>query len=170
MSLEDTRARWAWLADTTWIVPTPDLPALLYRPRGQALRWMVDQTVWHVQGFKNGYIWGVCAVMLTEDGGRPSRHGPAQLSLLGTVTPSGDVLLTFVPTRAGYPTVGQGRLLERAGQWVFEMQMSTDRLNERVLHWANMVRIQEGDPRWGALPGVGLSVPEMLEGAKPPSF
>ena len=37
-----------------------------------------------------------------------------------------------------------------------------------MAHWAYMVPVRPDDPSWHSLPGVGLSVPEMLEGLVPP--
>ena len=54
--------------------------------------------------------------------------------------------------------------------WTFEMQMSTERGDNRVLHWANMVETREGEASWNHLPGLDLSVPQMLEGAIYPHF
>lgn len=45
--------------------------------------------------------------------------------------------------------------------------MSTGTI-ERTAHWASMMQTRPGDPSWDALPGVGLSVPEMLEAMDPP--
>jgi hypothetical protein len=59
----------------------------------------------------------------------------------------------------------------KAGEaWAFEMQMTTEPGGNRLLHWANMIETREGDPSWYHLPGVNLSVPQMLEGAVYPSF
>ena len=60
---------------------------------------------------------------------------------------------------------GLGQMVEIGGAWAFAMQMSTDRVGTRVLHWANMVQTREGDPSWQQLPGLTHSVPEMLAGA-----
>ncbi|MFT3765147.1 MAG: hypothetical protein QM820_06475 [Minicystis sp.] len=54
--------------------------------------------------------------------------------------------------------------------WAFQMQMCTASGNEQLLHWANMRQTKEGDASWQKLPGVDLSVPEMLKGATYPQF
>ena len=59
-----TRLDWAWLADTTWIVPPADLPAMQLDPRDDATTWVVDQTVWQIQGYLTGYLWGSGVVLL----------------------------------------------------------------------------------------------------------
>jgi len=167
----DNRAQWRWLADTYWYVLPIDLPALKFDPDDEALTWLVDQTVWHISGHANGYFWGVAAVLMYDAGEPMPQRGPAariaHLTLLGTVLPSGDVQITFIPRLRGTSgaTTGLGRMIEVGGAWAFEMQMSTDRLGARVLHWANMVQTREGDPSWQQLPGLTYSVPDMLDGA-----
>jgi hypothetical protein len=64
-------------------------------------------------------------------------------------------------------TIGIGRVVEHEGGIALEMQMSTGTI-ERTAHWAYMMQTRPGDPSWDALPGVGLSVPEMLEAMDPP--
>jgi hypothetical protein len=168
----DTRFDWSWLADTYWYVPEPDLPALQLDPDGDTLSWLVDQTVWHISGYKSGYFWGVTAAVTYKAGAEPppeSRIG--HLTMLGTVLPNGQVQMTFLSDRRGAsPTIGFGQIMKAAGAWTFEMQMSTDRVDNRLLHWAHMVETHEGEASWNQLPGLGLSVPQMLEGVVYPSF
>ena len=172
----DTRAQWRWLADTYWYVLPTDLPALQLDPDKGALSWLINQTVWHISGYKNGYFWGVTAALLHDAGDGMPTKGPksriSHLTMLGTVMPDGQVQITFLPSGriSNSPTVGVGKMVKVEQAWAFEMQMSTDRRDNRVLHWANMVQTQEGDPSWSQLPGLGYSVPEMLEGAVYPHF
>jgi len=171
----DTRFDWNWLADTYWYVRQPDLPALQLDPDGNALSWLVDQTVWHISGYKNGYFWGVTAAVTYNAGEEQPSHGPktriGQLTMLGTVLPNGQVQITFFPGRNGSsPTIGFGQMVKVGEAWAFEMQMSTDRGDNRLLHWANMVETHEGEASWNQLPGLDLSVPEMLAGAVYPRF
>ena len=169
--MSDTRTQWRWLADTYWYVLPSDLPALSFDPDDTTLTWLVDQTVWHVSGYANGYFWGVTAVLMYAADEPMPRHGPASriahLTLLGTVLPNGSVQITFVPRLRGTAgaVTGLGQMVEIGGAWAFAMQMSTDRVGTRVLHWANMVQTREGDPSWQQLPGLTHSVPEMLAGA-----
>ena len=176
-----TRLDWAWLADTTWIVPPADLPAMQLDPRDDTTTWVVDQTVWQIQGYLTGYLWGSGVVLLREPD--PEHPGPAApdtkvcLSILGTVTPEGDVHLTFLPSaarRASQATTGTGRVApyegpgdgQRSHQQMFEMQMSTGN-RTRTAHWAHMVQVTREDPAWTALPGFQLGVEEALAGCKP---
>jgi hypothetical protein len=171
----DTRFDWSWLADTYWYVPRPDLPALQIDPEDNVLSWLVDQTVWHISGYQSGYFWGVTAALTYDAGEEPPAAGPGSrighLTMLGTLLPEGQVQITFLSDRKGSsPTIGFGQMVRVGEAWTFEMQMSTDRRGNRLLHWANMVQTREGEASWNDLPGVGLSVPQMLEGAVYPSF
>ena len=91
--LPATRLDWAWLAGSTWIVPPADLPAMQMDPKEDAVRWVVDQTVWRFQGVRTGYVWGYGVAMLRAP--NPESPGPAEaetqqcLTILGTVTPDG---------------------------------------------------------------------------------
>jgi hypothetical protein len=174
MKTPDKDTDWAWLKDTYWYVLTPDLPAPQFDPDENTLRWFVDQTVWHIVGYKHGYIWGATSVMMYDAEGEAPTRGlgsrPTQLTLLGTVTPRGGVQLTFIPKRGpSSATTGFGQMVQFEGAWGFEMQMSTDRLGSRVLHWATMVQTRKGEASWEQLPGLPYSVPQMLEGATYPS-
>lgn len=171
----DTRFDWSWLADTYWYVPQPDLPALQLDPDDSALSWLVDQTVWHISGYKSGYFWGVTAAVTYSAGEEPPARGPASrvghLTMLGTALPNGQIQITFLSdSKRGSTTIGFGQMVKLGEAWTFEMQMSTERGDNRVLHWANMVQTREGEASWNQLPGLDLSVPQMLEGAVYPSF
>lgn len=159
---------WQWLVDTYWYVLPAQLPALQYDPDDNALSWACDQTVWHVTGYRDGYLWGVCATVMQtagdDDGGRP-----VNLVLFGSVTPEGRVYLTFVPSaRSRSATVGIGRAIAHHGGVSMEMQM-TSGSDTRTTHWAYMAQVKPGEPAWEALPGVGISVPQMLEGTEAPA-
>jgi hypothetical protein len=172
----DTRAQWRWLADTYWYVLPTDLPALQLDPDDSTLSWLIDQTVWHISGYENGYFWGVTAALLYDAGDGMPTQGPtpriSHLTMLGTVMPNGQVQMTFLPSgrSSNSPTTGFGQMVKVGQGWAFEMQMSTDRGGNRVLHWANMVQTRSGDPSWTKLPGLDYSLPEMLEGAVYPHF
>lgn len=175
-----TRLDWAWLADTWWIVPPADLPAMQLDPKADEVSWIVDQTVWQFQGYKTGYLWGRGVVLLRDaDLDNP---GPAEpdtrmcLTIFGSITPQGAVHLTFIPTMArdsSRATTGTGRIspfvAREDGQIgtapSFEMQMSTgDR--DRTAHWAHMVQVDKDDPAWSALPGFAMGVEEAMEKCK----
>lgn len=162
---------WSWLADTYWYVPEESLPALRLDPSENTLTWVVDQTVWHITGCQAGYFWGICTALLYDAGEEVPKRGPgskpSSLTMLGSITPEGRVHLTFLSTQSGSATIGLGRIVPHAQGRSFEMQMSTGQ-RDRTAHWAWMVQTRPGDPSWDSLPGVGLSVPEMLEGTEAP--
>lgn len=157
-----TVAGWQWLADTFWYVPASNLPALLLDAETEVLVPISDQTVFHITGYRDGYFWGRTVARL--------QRGPVSsvtcLSLLGSVTPEGRVLLTFTPTDlTGQPTVTQGigQMQLRQGQWTIEPQMSTGpNARFHVIHWAYMTQSDPSQPSWQSVPGVGVSIPEFL--------
>ena len=164
---------WAWLENTFWYVLPENLPALQFDPDEKTLTWVVDQTVWHITGYRNGYFWGVSATIVQQPEEEPERRvraRPVCFAMLGTITPEGRVHLTFIIDQASSgrsATIGIGCAVERRGKWSLEMQMSSGN-NERTAHWAYMTQTLPGDSCWESLPGVGISVPEMLQGCEPP--
>jgi len=165
---------WSWLEDTYWCVPSVSLPALRFDQDGNTLTWLVDQTVWHITGYRDGYFWGVCSALLRDAGEAAPERGPGSrprgFTMLGSVTPEGAVHLTFIPTSGGSPTIGLGRIVPFEAGHAFEMQMSTGSGSQTNAHWAFMVPVRPGDSSWDSLPGFeGLSVDTMLEGLEPPT-
>ena len=166
---------WNWLEDTYWCVPPVSLPALRFDQGDNALTWLVDQTVWHITGYRDGYFWGVNAALLREAGEEAPERGPGSqprgFTMLGSVTPEGSVHLTFMPSSGGSPTIGLGRIAPFEAGQSFEMQMSTGAGSKTTAHWAYMVQVRPGDPSWDSLPGFdGWSVDKMLEGLEPPTM
>lgn len=168
------RTTWDFLADSYWYVTTPDLPALGFSPSDNLLSWKVDQTVWHISGYKNGYFWGVSSALIADAGqGQGHTSGkPKQRSMIGTVTANGQVQISFIRGSGLRESVvtGFGHMSKLDQQWVFQMQMATSGGGDETLHWANMVETKRGDPSWNNLPGVNCPVPSMLEGASYPQF
>lgn len=162
---------WSWLADTYWYVPVESLPALRLDESENTLSWVVDQTVWHVTGYREGYFWGTCVTLLRDAGEELPERGPGSkprsFTMLGSITPEGRVHLTLLSSQSGSATIGIGQTVRHGQGWSFEMQMSTGDRN-RTAHWAYMMQTRPGEPSWHSLPGFGISVPEMLEGMEPP--
>lgn len=172
MTTSPASSPWSWLEDTYWCVPPESLPALRFDKDGNSLTWLVDQTVWHITGYRLGYFWGVCSALLHDAGEAVPEQGqgsqPRGFTMLGSITPEGGVYLTFIPISPGSATIGTGRMVPPGAEWSFEMQMSTGVGSQTNAHWAYMVRVRPGDPSWDSLPGIGLSVSQMLEGLEPP--
>lgn len=157
---------WKNLENSYWFVPVPYLPALQMSAEAETPTAMIDQTVWHITGYRDGYFWGNCAALIYEKGTEPA-DPPVARRMVGSVTPDGKVLISFMPissTGASRATQGWGQMKQKDKQWVFEMQMSSG-VTELVAHWADMALTQPGDASWEQLPGTSYSVPEFLEAA-----
>jgi hypothetical protein len=163
---QPTAARWAWLANTYWYVPTPNLPALIYDSKSGALVPVLDQTVYHITGYRNGYFWGETVTQL-------GRSKPTSTALVGSVTPEGRVLLTF--TSSSNATTGYGTMTRRNGVWTMANQMFTRTTTGSLVgHWAYMMQTRPGTRSWSSLPLARVSVPKFLSSysgptPKPPS-
>lgn len=162
-----TAKRWSWLAHTYWFVPTANLPATIFNSSTGTLSPVSDQTVFEITGYRNGYFWGKTVTQLGSASASSSM-------LVGSITPQGEVLLSFTSTGGGSSpsvTQGYGRMRLKRGQWSMENQMfSPPTESFQVGHWAYMMQTRPGRPSWHSLPGSGLSVPAFLsqyEGSVP---
>lgn len=119
--------KWNWLAGTYWYVPPEYLRAARINSTQSPPVWMNDQTVWHITGSEDGYLWGDTAVQLFK-GPQPQSESVDALRQSGSVTPDGSVYMAFIITanKPSAPTLGFGRMIEKGDAWVFgEMQMSS---------------------------------------------
>jgi hypothetical protein len=165
-------SQWNWLQDTYWYVPPENLPAPQFVPDENTLAWVTDQTVWHISAFRTGYFWGVSATVVLPAGStaEASDIKPVSFTMIASITPEGRIYITFLPCNASSSrpsTTGIGHTVFRRGQWTLEMQMATGS-SQTTIHWAYMTQIKPDDPSWKSLPGVGISVPQMLQGCQPP--
>ncbi|WZO99246.1 hypothetical protein EP7_000845 [Isosphaeraceae bacterium EP7] len=146
--------RWAWLANTYWIVPKPNLSAIIYNSDSGAIVPVRDQTVYHISGYRNGYFWGKTVTQLGQG-------NPTSSALLGSVTPQGRVLLAF--TSSTGVVQGYGTMNRQRGQWTMENQMfTTTSSGTQIGHWAYMVQTRPGMRSWASLPSAGVSVPTFM--------
>lgn len=153
--------QWAWLANTYWYVPKANLPAMVYSPTSGTLIPVLDQTVYHITAYSNGYFWGDTVTQIGS--GKPSSS-----ALIGSVTPEGKVLLDFV-SGSGV-TQGYGTMVQKNGQWTMENQMFTGSSSgTQIGHWAYMVQTRQGMTSWKSLPLVNVSVPKFLSNYSAPS-
>lgn len=158
----ETPDRWKWLKNTYWYVPAPNLPAFLFDADREELTPVLDQTVFHITDYRDGYFWGRTVALLQLGG----VANTSCLSLVGSVTPEGRVFLTFTPTTLKPETTvtqGFGEMRISKGQWTMEPQMSarsTARL--QVIHWAYMIQCRPHEPSCQSLPGVGVSIDTLL--------
>ncbi len=160
-------AVWSWLKDTIWYVSETGLPAYVLDVQRAQVRPANDQTVYSITDYQYGYFWGMTAAQIS---GAPMTC----MTLVGSVTPEGQLLLTFTPVNATPVTAqlvtqGFGRMRFKLGQWTMENQMSTGpAVRSQVVHWAYMVRATPTQQEWNSLPGMGVSVPDFL-GKCPPA-
>jgi hypothetical protein len=147
---------WSTLVGTTWIVPKTNLPAVSFDPETQIITKTRDQTVYQITGYRDGYFWGPTAAKIG--------NGPiACKSLVGSVTPQGEVLLMFTQQIGNGRTLlnqGFGQMIRKNGEWTMQNQTGTD----SMAHWAYMVQSKPGDATWESLPGIGMSVEEFMSG------
>ena len=167
-----------WLVDTYWYCPTECLPALNLNA-SNTLSWLLEQAVWHITGAQDGYFWGVAAVLLTPPDEDADLEDRQKTTMIGSVTPTGEVLLTFSIQKEGRilgSFSAPGRLRELEGQMVFEMQVGAGITPSMTFHWANMLAITPDDPEWQALPGTEYgdgqyySVTDMVGDIDAPTF
>lgn len=168
---------WRWLEDTYWYVRDQWLPAMRLDVSDNQLSWQIDQTVWHITGYRYGYFWGAIGVQIYPAGKEVPSRGPGSrpvyMTMLGSVLPEGRVQIAFTgtglsSTQSSGPTIGSGRMAEYEGQPSFEMQMVSG-TSSLTAHWAHMLQTREGEPSWESLPGVGVSVPDFLARAEGPA-
>jgi hypothetical protein len=156
------RTDWRWLKDTYWYVPARNLLALTFDAGTETLSPTTDQTVWHITGYTGNYFWGRVVAALKNG---PVTNTVCQ-SLVGSVTPEGRVLLTFVPTNPGSQSEvirASGDMRLAQGRWTVEPQMSSGPSAQRqVAHWAYMTQCLPGDAVCQSLPGLGQSIDSLL--------
>jgi hypothetical protein len=149
-----TPARWSWLANTYWYVPKQNLSAVIYDSSSGALVPVLDQTVYHISGYRNGYFWGETVAQF-------GNGTPSSAALVGTVTPQGRVLLSFHSSDT--VVTGYGQMTRKWGGWTMENQMFTQSSSgSQIGHWAHMVQTRPGMKSWASLPSVGVSVPTFM--------
>lgn len=157
--------KWAWLAGTTWVVPPNNVRGYMLAggnpPNSPPnLIELNDQTVYTIEGYKNGYFWGTFVLALQRSNGGPVIYECS--SMLSPISPDGDLLIGSTMAN-GVQNMGVGNMVKVKGQWTMK--------NLKVggyTHWAYMVQSKPTDASYNDLPFVHLSVPEML--AKCPNF
>lgn len=157
-------SRWSFLGEdggTYWYVPTQYLPAVEWDSSdSENYSAVLDQTVWHIERYENGYFFGPIAVQI---GLRP----PLCQYMIGSVTPDGSVYIAFNPLTTipiGSPslTIGTGKMVLKNEEWTFNMQMSSGSSSNQVAHWAFMLECEPGEECWDNLPGVQGSLTEFI--------
>jgi hypothetical protein len=159
-------AKFSFLRGSKWYVPRQTLPAIEMKLRSGAVRAIVDQTVWDITDYRDGYFWGRTAAVFTYAGSGQPAGDPACSRMVGSVTPSGRIHITFIPE--GQNTMlgavrGTGTLTGNNSEgWTFEMQMSTGTTSV-IAHWSYMEQCKPGQPCENRLPGSNLSLANFLK-------
>ena len=143
------------------------MPAIQTKPNN-SFAWVIDQTVWYISGYGDGYFWGVASTLLTQIADQPNPGGKNDMTFFASITPEGQVHITFARSAVA-TTIGMGRVTTHQDRPSFEMQMSSGPGIALAVHWAYMMQIQQGDPEWACLPGAGVSVEDMVGDIEPPT-
>jgi len=157
-------SRWSWLGEnggTYWYVPQENLEAIMWQTAAPANYAPIeDQTVWHIESFANGYLFGPLVVKFAG-------YPPLCQYMIGSVTPSGSVYISFnavqtIPHGSPSITTGTGDMVKQAGAWTFNMQMASGSSETQISHWAFMQQCTASQPCWSDLPGPEQSLPAFL--------
>ncbi|TCT11792.1 hypothetical protein EDC22_103104 [Tepidamorphus gemmatus] len=138
-----TPRRWSWLEGTVWYVPTANLLAIMTSADNPAVIPLRDQTVYVIDGYRDGYFWGVSRVQFAAPGAprrvAPDDDDPTCNRLVGSVTPEGTLNLSFaaMDDTDRERVTGVGTMRRRGGAWAMELQMTTGD-TVQVTHWAYM--------------------------------
>jgi len=132
--------RWSWLENTLWYVPPESLPSILTSADNRKVSRMIDQTVYSIDGYYEGFIWGVLRGQImpanTKLPAEPA-DPPTCMRLAGSVTPQGAINISLTPFDGGDPATGIGVMHRYDGVWTMQLQMTTGD-SEKLSHWAYM--------------------------------
>lgn len=143
--------------NSTWIVPPQTLLAYLYDNANTVP--VVDQTVWVISKYNQGYFSGQSYTAIDNS-------ILSQRYLIGSVTSEGKVDITFYSGTSSSTDLvtGLGTLnVKSSGQCSFIMQMNSGQNGVNGLtHWSYMIPVNPGDLFYNNLPGTHMSVPQFL--------
>jgi hypothetical protein len=133
--------RWNWTEGTIWYVPPDGFPALLTSPNSNKVGEIYDQTVYSIDRYWKGYVWGYQRVQFWQKSDsmpvKPDSD-PTCARMVGSITPEGTLNISFTPLDGGTRTTGVGFMEKRDGKWTMEMQMTTGSDDVQLSHWAYM--------------------------------
>jgi hypothetical protein len=137
---EASPRRWSWLAETLWYVPQESLPSILTSATNRKVTRMIDQTVYSIDGYHEGFIWGVLRGQImplnTKLPAEPD-DSPTCMRLAGSVTPQGAINISLTPMDGSPRATGIGKMQRYDGVWTMQLQMTTGE-TEQLSHWAYM--------------------------------
>ena len=144
--------------NSTWAVPPQTLLAYLYDTG--VVTQAIDQTVWVMSSYNQGYFSGQSYTEINE-------NILSKRYLIGSVTSEGKVYITFysgISTNTDLVSAVGDLSVASSGQCTFTMQMNSGQTGVSGLtHWSYMIPVNPGDAYYANLPGTGgLSVPEFL--------
>ncbi len=160
--------RWSWLEGTVWYVPTGNLSATMTSADSDAVVPLRDQTVYTIDGYADGYYWGVSRAQLLDPGDPasvPPDSDPTCNRMVASVTPEGTLNVSFTPKEGtnGSRVTGIGNMRRRRGEWVMQLQMTTGDVFQ-VTHWAYM----RACPKRGQcdLPAIDATAKEFVDACR----
>ena len=156
-------APFRFLDGSIWYVPVETLPAAAMDLTNGKVLPLVDQTVWEIAGYRDGYFWGRSIASFTIPGIATPQVECSRM--LGSVTPDGRVLISFVADNqqnASGAVSGIGTLFRHSPRgWRFQMQMATG-ATSITAHWSFMDQCRKNEPCASKLPGSKLSLRQFL--------
>ncbi len=144
------------LESSIWVIP----PATLVRSKCLSDNniFSSDQAVWVIDKFENGYFFGDAYISMNQ-------NNLSHLQLIGSVTPLGDVCITFYPTNGEFNqmkvTTENGKFKKIDGEYAFVLQKSIPE-DRASIATPFMINVQKGDDLYEQLPGIEMSVPKFL--------
>lgn len=143
------------LTNSIWIVPTETL--LAYETINNITKPVNDQTVWVIDSYKDGYVFGTSYTAIDKN---PS----SKTKIIGSITPEGKVEFAF---HSNTITNGSGEFKKIHHEYQFIMQMnSLNTIGQGVIglsHWSYMKHVTPRDYEYYHLPGINISVPEFIK-------
>lgn len=144
-----------YIKDSIYIVPPNTLLAYQYI-NGVHIQ-VAYQTVWIINKYEKGYYFGKVYTALN---GIPG----SELNVVGSVTPLGDVYMTFFSLSGDSIITGIGKFIITECSGFFLMQMNNAQDNfSGLAHWSYMTSVAPGDSFYEKLPSVGKSIPEFIK-------
>lgn len=142
------------LTNSTWIVPYDTL--LAYQTINGVPRPVDDQTVWIIDSYKDGYVFGTSYTTI-------DKNPTAKANIIGSIAPNGRVEFAF---QSDNITNGSGEFRKIDGEHKFIMQMNNiNAISQGVIglsHWSYMIRVSPDDYEYSHIPGIGISVPDFI--------
>lgn len=150
----------SFIENTIWIVPPSTL--LAYQYGTSTYTAVTDQTVWVIDNYDEGYFFGNAYTAIVSP---PNPTTYSQKRMLGTVTDSGRVYITFISSEFAEIedlVNGIGVFSKLQDSYRFIMQMNSGSNTSGMSHWSYMISINKKSPYYYNLPGVNQSLPEFL--------